>query len=100
MIDVIDDARLHIIAAVLDRSLENDRIFAFNVAFNWSDIIKAVKQVRPNAATIATPPKNEPRDLSEVPTEQGAKLLKAWYGQEMGYKPLIETVAENLEGYE
>lgn len=80
MIDVIDDARLHVIAAALDGSLENDRIFAFIVAFNWTDVIKAIKEVRPDATTVATPPKDEPRDLSKVLNEQGAKLLKKWYG--------------------
>ncbi|KAI9703368.1 MAG: hypothetical protein M1836_007936 [Candelina mexicana] len=98
MIDVIDDARLHVIAAALDRSLENDRIFAFNVAFNWTDVIKAIKEVRPEATTVATPPQDEPRDLSKVPNEQGAKLLKEWYHQETGYKPLVQTVKENLGG--
>ena len=97
MIDVIDDARLHVIAAALDPSLENDRIFAFNVAFNWTDIIKAIKEVRPEATTVVTLPQDEPRDLSRVPNEQGAKLLKEWYGQETGYKPLVQTVRENLE---
>ena len=99
MIDVIDDARLHIIAAVLDPSLKNDRIFAFNVAFNWTDIIKAIKEIRLENTTVASPLKDEPRDLSKVPNEQGAKLLKEWYGQEYGYKPLLQTVEENLEGY-
>ncbi|KAF2430771.1 NAD(P)-binding protein [Tothia fuscella] len=97
MIDVIDDARLHIIAAVLDGSLENDRIFAFNVAFNWTDIVNAIKEVRPAAVGVAIPQKDEPRDLSEVPNEQGAKLLREWYAQETGYKPLVQTVRENLE---
>lgn len=98
MIDVIDDARLHVIAAALDGSLENDRIFAFNVAFNWTDIVQAINEVRPDVTTVAKPPQDEPRDLSKVPNEQGAKLLKEWYGQETGYKPLVQTVKENLEG--
>jgi hypothetical protein len=98
MIDVIDDARLHVIAAALDQSLENDRIFAFNVAFNWTDIIKAIQEVCPDATTVAKPPLAEPRDLSRVPNEQGARLLKEWYGQETGYKPLVQSVRENLEG--
>lgn len=98
MIDVIDDARLHVIAAALDPSLENDRIFAFNEAYNWSDIIEVVKKVHPGAKTVATPPIDEPRDLSKVPNEQGAKLLREWYDQATGYKPLEQTVRENLEG--
>jgi hypothetical protein len=99
MIDVIDDARLHIIAAVLDESLQSDRVFAFNVAYNWTDIVNAVKEVHPEATTLAVSPENEPRDLSEVPNEQGARLLKQWYGQTSGYKPLLQTIAENLENY-
>lgn len=83
MIDVIDNTRLPVIAALLDASLSNDRIFSFDIAFNWTDVIKAIKQIRPSAATIATPPKDEPRDLSEVPNEQGAELLKRWYGQNL-----------------
>ena len=100
MIDVVDNARPHIVAAVLDASLNNDRIFAVNIAFNWSDVIKAIKELRPSATTVAAPPDNEPRDLSEVPNEQGADLLKRWYGQKTGYKPFIQTIEENLEGHE
>lgn len=96
MIDVIDDARLHVIAAV-DSSVQNERIFAFNVPFNWTQIIGIVKEIRPDLTTVATPPENEGEDLSKVPNELGAKLLKKWYGQD-GYKPLKQSVAENLEG--
>lgn len=98
MIDVIDDARLHVIAAALDPSIKNERIFAFNVAFNWTDIIRIVKDLRPHATSIPEPPKDEDRDLSKVPNELGAKLLKHWYGQETGYKPLKQSIEENLEG--
>lgn len=98
MIDVIDDARLHLIAAVMDSSLQYERIFSFNVPFNWTDIINIVKELRPSAP-VPEPLANEPRDLSKVPNELGAKLLKKWYGQETGYKPLKQTVAENLEGF-
>ena len=99
MIDVIDDARLHLIAA-LDPAVKNERIFAFNVPFNWTTIINAIKEVRPNASKLPTPPANEARDLSKVPNERGAELLKKWYGQETGYKPLNQAIAENLEGIE
>lgn len=97
MIDVIDDARLHLIAAI-DPSIKDERIFAFNVAFNWTEIIKILKELRPDATTIVKAPENEDRDLSKIPNELGAKLLKQWYGQESGYKPLKETVKENIEG--
>ena len=97
MIDVIDDARLHVIAAVLDPSLKNERIFAFNREFNWTDIIKIVKELYPNATSVPEPPKDELRDRSKVPNELGATLLKKWYGQE-GYKPMKQSIKENLEG--
>lgn len=100
MIDVVDNAHLQIFTAVLDGSLGNNRIFAFNNVFDWTDIITAIKQIRPSASTVATPPGNEARDLSEVPNGQGAELLKRWYGQNTGYKPIIQTIEENLEGYE
>lgn len=97
MIDVVDDARLHLIAGALDPSINNERIFAFNVPFNWTDIAKIMKELHPNSTSIAKVPEKEPRDLSKVPNERGAKLLKEWYGQD-GYTPLKQSVKENLEG--
>lgn len=97
MIDVIDDARLHVIAGALDPAIKNERIFAFNVPFNWTDIINILKELYPNSTSIPKAPENEGRDLSKVPNELGAKLLKEWYGQD-GYKPLKQSVKENLEG--
>lgn len=97
MIDVIDDARIHVIAAALDPSIKNERIFAFNVAFNWTQIIEIIKKLRPDATSVAKPPQDEGRDLSKVPNELGAQLLEKWYGQE-GYKSIEQSVAENLEG--
>lgn len=98
MVDVIDDARIHLIAAALDSSLSNQRIFAFAHPFNWTSIARAVRNARPNATTVLTPPANEPEDLSRVPNELGAELLRKWYGQD-GWKSLQTTVEENLEGY-
>ncbi|SMR46284.1 unnamed protein product [Zymoseptoria tritici ST99CH_1A5] len=97
MIDVIDDARIHVIAAVLDSSLKNERIFAFNVPFNWTDITGILRELYPDAKSIAEPPKDEGRDLSKIPNELGAELLRKWYGQD-GYKSLKQSVAENMEG--
>lgn len=97
MIDVVDDARLHLIAAALDSSVQNERIFAFNVNFNWEDVIKIIKEERPEAKNVAKVPENEGRDLSKVPNEDGARLLKKWYGQD-GYKSMKQSVLENLEG--
>lgn len=66
MIDVIDDARLHLIAAALDPSIKDQRIFAFHCPFNWTDIINIVKELRPNAKSLPKAPEGELSDLSKV----------------------------------
>ncbi|KAJ4414020.1 hypothetical protein N0V82_008190 [Gnomoniopsis sp. IMI 355080] len=98
-IDVIDDSRLHLCAAVLDESLKNERIFAFATPFNANDTVDAIKRVLPTTTDTSKLSKdpNEPSDLSKVPNELGAKLLKKWFGQD-GYKSLDQSVKENLQG--
>lgn len=98
-IDVIDDSRLHLCAAVLEESLKNERIFAFAAPFNANDTVDAIKRVLPSNVDTSklTRDPNELSDLSKVPNELGAKLLKTWFGQD-GYKSLDQSVKENLEG--
>ncbi|KAK5942366.1 hypothetical protein PMZ80_004929 [Knufia obscura] len=96
-IDVIDDARLHLCAAVLDGGLEDERIFAFAGPFNWNDAVDAIGRVRPDCKVKLEKDPDEGRDLSRVPNELGAKLLKKWFGQD-GYKSFDQCVKENLEG--
>lgn len=96
-INVTDTARLHLAAAVLDGSLSNQRIFAFAGEFNWNDVIDAIKQVRPDIKLTVEHDPSIGRDLTKVPYEQGAHLLKKWFGQD-GYKSLAESVKENLIG--
>lgn len=98
-IDVIDDARLHLIAAVLDESVVNERVFAFAEPFNITDIVDAVVKARPDAESKIgnLRDKNEAKDLSKVPNERGAELLKKWYGQD-GYTSWESSVKQNLEG--
>lgn len=96
---MIDDSRLHLCAAVLDESLQNERIFAFAAPFNANDTIDAIKRVVPSTVDTSNLKKdpNEPSDLSKVPNELGASLLKKWFGQD-GYKSLDQSVKENLQG--
>lgn len=95
---MIDDSRLHLCAAVLDESLKNERIFAFAAPFNANDTIDAIKRVAPSTMDTSKLKKdpNELSDLSKVPNEQGANLLKKWFGQD-GYKSLDQSVEENLQ---
>lgn len=96
---MIDDSRLHLCAAVLDESLQNERIFAFAAPFNANDTIDAIKRVVQSTVDTSKLKKdpNEPNDLSKVPNELGASLLKKWFGQD-GYKSLDQSVKENLQG--
>lgn len=95
MVNVTDDARIHL-AAALDGSLANRRIFAYDTAFNWNDVIDAVHQLRPDLPL----PDHVPglgRDLSEPDNALGAQLLRKWWGQD-GYRGLLQSVREGLEG--
>ncbi|KAG7286016.1 hypothetical protein NEMBOFW57_008313 [Staphylotrichum longicolle] len=94
MVDVVDCARLHLIA-LIDKSLQNERILAFNVPFNWNIILEKFRELFPTR----TFPDNQPQesDLSEVDNELGAKLLEKWYGQK-GYTELKESLRQNVEG--
>lgn len=40
---------------VLDDRFINGRIFAFTTAFNWTDTVRVVLQLQPNASATATP---------------------------------------------
>lgn len=96
-INVTDNARLHLIPALLDRDVQNERIFAFADQFNWTDLVDAIVKARPAAKEKLAKfrDENEERDLSKVPNELGAKLLTKWFGQD-GYTSLEESVAQNL----
>lgn len=97
-VDVVDNARLHLCAAVLDESLQNERIFAYGGPLNEKEAIEAVKKARPDVdeSKLKVDPDGT-RDLTKVPNEVGARLLTEWYGQD-GYKSLEQSFKENLEG--
>lgn len=96
-IDVIDCARVHIIAAALDSKVKDERIFAFADTFTFTEMIGILKELRPDVKTLAEPPKDEGKDLSEVPNKLGAELLKKWYGQQTGYKSMRQSIEEALK---
>lgn len=96
-INVDDNARIHL-AALLDKTVKNERIFAYAQPFHWNDLLEAVRKVRPHAKTLPDPLPPNDRDLSEVDNHLGESLLQKWFNQ-TGYKTLEESVRENLEGY-
>lgn len=81
---------------MLDDTLDKERIFAFGGTFNWNSAIDSMRRVRPGWAKLEKDP-DELEDLSKVPNELGAKLLKKWFGQD-GYKSFDGSLRENLEG--
>ena len=103
MVNVVDVARIHI-TALLDTSVTNERIFAFDEIFTWNGLIDIISHLRPSSAARleAARPKDEVADVTTVDNELGGTLLRKWYGQDgdqgRGWSGLAVTVKENLEG--
>ncbi len=94
MVDTIDDARIHL-AAALDSTVKNERIFACDTPFNWGLVIKTILEIQPDA-TLPTAEPDEPMAINTWDNALGGELLKKWWGQP-GYKGLKQTILESLE---
>jgi hypothetical protein len=94
MVDVVDDARIHV-AAAIDSTVTNERIFACDEPFNWRLVIEAIQKVLPDAELPQPDPK-ELLDISTVDNNLGACLLEKWWGQP-GYKGLEQSIRETVE---
>jgi hypothetical protein len=103
MVNVRDTAKLHLIALV-DSSIKNERIYAWDAIFTWNKIIDIMSEIRSKDAKRlqALKLENEVSDATTVDNALGEELLKKWYKQEgengRGWIGLVETVRENLEG--
>lgn len=97
MVDTIDDARIHV-AAAIDSTVTNERIFACDSPFNWKMVIQIIHEIAPSIQ-LPLPDPNELLDISDVDNILGAILLKKWWGQP-GYKGLEQTIKETLEMYQ
>jgi hypothetical protein len=94
-IDVHDDARVHV-AALLDPTVQNERLFAFAQAFNWTDIIGILTKLRPDNQRIPQPQPNEGRDLSDVKGRKRAEdLIKSFFGVS-GWTSLEDSIAAGI----
>ncbi|RMZ84600.1 hypothetical protein DV737_g1092, partial [Chaetothyriales sp. CBS 132003] len=95
-VDVVDDARVHL-AALLDKTVANERLFAFAEPFDWNDFIDAVHRARPgrDGITPRLPPHG--KDLSVVDNAKAEALLTKWFDVP-GWKSIDQSVVENLEG--
>lgn len=93
-INVTDDARLHIIAAI-DKTVTNERVLAFDEPFNWNKVADIIEKITGRKPIDQDP--TEPEDLSTVDNARGAELLVKWWGQK-GYQGLFESVKQNIKG--
>ncbi|KAK3067365.1 hypothetical protein LTR53_015810 [Teratosphaeriaceae sp. CCFEE 6253] len=94
-VDVVDDARLHV-AALLDPSCAGQRIFAAAEPFNWNDLLRIFRKLRPGKAFMADAEMG--RNLSRVPNQEAEALLRKWFGK--GWTGLEESVGETIAGLE
>ncbi|KAJ5153673.1 NAD-dependent epimerase/dehydratase [Penicillium coprophilum] len=96
--DVIDIARLHA-AALLDPNTVSRRLFGFTAPVNLTDMISAIRKLRPDNTLIPDTPVNEGRDLSKIlPAKEAENLLREFWGRE-GWTPLEESIAQGIEGH-
>jgi nucleoside-diphosphate-sugar epimerase len=97
-IDVRDTARLHI-AALLDPSIENERIFGFVHEFNWNDAISILRKLRPNNRRIPRAPVDEWRDEATVkPKGRAEEIHKSFWGRSwIGFE---ESLKDGIAGWD
>lgn len=91
-VNVRDCAKVHV-AALLDPNQTGKRLFACAAPFNWNDILKILRELRPEAR-IRDDFDGLGRDMSILPNGEAEELLWKRYGH--GWKGLEETVRENV----
>lgn len=95
MVNVVDTARLHV-AALTDPEVKHERIFAFGEKFNWDEVLRVGRKLRPE---VQWPEEGDRRrDLSEIVERGRAEgILRRNFGE--GFRGLEVTLGEQLEGY-
>ncbi|RDW65654.1 uncharacterized protein DSM5745_09393 [Aspergillus mulundensis] len=96
-VDVEDTARLHVVA-LLSPSAVGKRLFAFAQAFNWTDILTILRELRPDNTQLPPSPENEGRDLSEIVDAPEAEALMNEFFGTKGWVGLKESLEAGLEG--
>jgi hypothetical protein len=94
-VDVNDCARLHV-AALINSSIENRRIFAFAEAINWTDIVAILRELRPNNEKIPDAPINEGRDHSEVECRVEAEDILRNHWSLQGWTRMNQSIAAGV----
>jgi nucleoside-diphosphate-sugar epimerase len=96
-VNVQDDARVHI-GALIDGTVQGERLFAYASSFNWNDLLEAIRKVRPEKEVMGNF-EGMGRDETTVDNEPARNLLKKWFGQD-DWTSLEDTVRQALKGVE
>lgn len=98
-IDVQDDARVHLVA-LLDPTIQNERLFAFGHTFNWTEVMAILTKLRPENKKIPKAPENEGQHLYDVkPRKRAEDLIKSFFGVS-GWTTLEESIAASIADLE
>jgi nucleoside-diphosphate-sugar epimerase len=93
-IDIVDVANLHV-AALLDPTVENERIHAWSETNTWSAFLAGFRSIRPEKTFPGLP--EETTMLGTVDNRLGKDLLKKWTGQN-DWTGVQESIKNTLEG--
>ena len=97
-VDVQDNARIHAIA-LLDPSVQSERLWATAATHSWSDVVAALRKLRPGNTLIPDPPPHDSPDLTEMlPRKRSEALLQSFFGK--GWTSLEDSIADGIKGFE
>ncbi|OBT57153.1 hypothetical protein VE04_02280 [Pseudogymnoascus sp. 24MN13] len=96
-VNVVDTARIHV-AALLSKSISNERIYASAAPYTWNQILAILRRLYPKKDFVDDLPGAELSGMG-VPTERGAQVLREYFGR-AGWVSLEETVKENVPNLE
>ena len=97
--NVTDVARLHAIA-LLAPNVNDERIYAFAGRITLTDIVKILRELRPDNQQIPDPPPHEGQDLSEIVLAPKAEKMLREYFDQTGWISLKESIAAGIKGFE
>lgn len=98
-IDVQDDARVHLVA-LLDPTVQNERLFAFADLFSWADVLAILTRLRPDNKKIPKAPENQGQHLYDVkPRKRAEDLIKSFFGVS-GWTSLEDSIAAGIKDLE
>ncbi|KAJ5607047.1 NAD-dependent epimerase/dehydratase [Penicillium hordei] len=93
-VDVQDSARLHV-AALTNPDVKNERIIAYAEHCTWNDVLKHLRELRPNHQWVDDFTDPSRKDISEISNGRGLVLLQA-LGRP-GWTSLADSLKLNLE---